>query len=134
VDWLGGRSVWIAFGLAEASGLALVGAGLGTTSVLLGVAVTAAGVSLLYPAAVDVIVSGTAPAEQGAGMGVLTAAWDVGMLLAGVTGGLVVASAGFRVAFALSSVVVVTSVAIVWSSPRDARASTAVSATRSSSL
>jgi MFS family permease len=113
VDRFGGRSVWLCFGIAEALGLSVIGVGANTTTLLVGVAQTAAGVSLLYPAAVKLVIAASLPSEQGAGMGVLTAAWDVGLLVAGVTGGVVVAFAGYVVAFASSSALVLASVAII---------------------
>jgi MFS family permease len=113
VDRFGGRAIWATFGLFEALGLALVAVGMNALTVLGGVALTAAGVSLLYPAAVEIVIGASAAGEHGAGMGVLTAAWDVGLLSAGITGGLVASGAGYETAFGLGAVLVLGSIAVV---------------------
>src|SRR5262249_9598338 len=79
VDRFGGQRVAVAFAGIEALGLALVASGHTTGTVLFGVALVAAGVSLLYPSTVEIVVSRTPEKQHGAALGALTACWDLGV-------------------------------------------------------
>ncbi|WP_394832609.1 MFS transporter [Pendulispora rubella] len=103
VDRFGGHRVAVAFAALEAVGLALVGVGHTSTVVLTGVAAVAAGVSLLYPSTVEIVVNRTPAEQHGAALGALTACWDLGVLGGSVAGGWLVTLVGYPGAFAATS-------------------------------
>jgi MFS family permease len=80
-----------------------VGRGHTTGTVLFGVALVAAGVSLLYPSTVEIVVNRTPAKQHGAALGALTACWDLGVLAGSVSGGFLVTLAGYGGAFAASA-------------------------------
>ncbi|WP_394850900.1 MFS transporter [Pendulispora brunnea] len=103
VDRFGGHRVAVAFAGLEALGLVLVGMGHSMAMVLVGVALVAVGVSLLYPSTVEVVVNRTPTDQHGAALGALTACWDLGVLTGSVSGGLIVTLVGYEGAFTVTA-------------------------------
>jgi MFS family permease len=90
--------------LVEAVGLAMIGVFDSVGGVLAGIAVTAAGLGVLYPAMVAIVVRRGSAASNGAAVAVLTSFWDLGIVLAGPVGGALAGTAGFTTAFVLAGV------------------------------
>lgn len=102
VDRLGGARVAVASSLTEAIGLTMVGAASSLDTAVAGIVVCGVGVALIYPAMVAITVERTPPEEHGAAVGVMTSFWDLAIVVAGPTGGLVAHAAGYPAAFALA--------------------------------
>jgi MFS family permease len=112
VDRYGGLAVarWVL--LAESAGLALVAMAHTGPVALCAVAVTGVGLGLIYPASTRLTLDRAAGPAAGAAVGTMTSFWDLGILAAGPTGGLVAESIGFRAAFWTAAAMVLVSLAL----------------------
>ncbi len=112
VDRFGGAAVATVMLSIEALGFGLLVAMPTQVAALAGVALTGAGVSLIFPSAVSLALQRGGNAGAGANAGTIASFWDVGILVAGVSSGLIAAVVGYRFAFAVASAVVVAGVAV----------------------
>jgi MFS family permease len=116
VDRHGGRNItrWVL--AVEAAGLLLLTVAGSAAVALAGVAVTGAGLGLVYPAATRMTLDRAAGRAAGTAVGAMTSCWDLGILAAGPVSGLIAAGPGFRPAFALAALMAVLSLAAAYAS------------------
>jgi len=88
--------------LVEAAGLGGLALAGSAGTALLAVAVTGAGLGVVYPATSALTLRRSGGPTPGAAMGAMTSFWDLGILVAGPLGGLVAAVAGYPLAFAVA--------------------------------
>ncbi|MFC6932743.1 MFS transporter [Actinomadura yumaensis] len=100
VDRYGGAAVARVVLLVEAAGLAVLTAATSEPVALAGVAVTGAGLGLVYPCTTTITLGRTGALRPGAAVGTMTSFWDLGILAAGPLGGQIAANLGYRTAFA----------------------------------
>ncbi|WP_329235334.1 MFS transporter [Actinoallomurus sp. NBC_01490] len=100
VDRYGGVAVARIVLLVEAAGLTLLTAAASEPVALTGVAVTGAGLGLVYPCTTTITLGRTGALRPGAAVGTMTSFWDLGILAAGPLGGQIAAHLGYRTAFA----------------------------------
>ncbi|MBO2456014.1 MFS transporter [Actinomadura violacea] len=100
VDRYGGAAVVRIVLLVEAAGLAVLTAAASAPAALAGVAVTGAGLGLVYPCTTTITLGRTKALRPGAAVGTMTSFWDLGILAAGPLGGQIAAHLGYRTAFA----------------------------------
>ncbi|GGX83908.1 MFS transporter [Streptomyces hiroshimensis] len=103
VDRLGGVPAFVVAAVAEACGLLILGCRADVVGALLGTAVTGAGVALLYPAMIAVIVGRSPQGQQGAAVGVMISFWDLGITVSGFISGTVAGALGYGWSFVLSA-------------------------------
>ncbi|MGW9159019.1 MFS transporter [Microbacterium sp. NPDC055665] len=99
VDRIGGRTVATVSLLVEALGFVVIVATGTTAGVLGGVALVGAGCSLAFPAAVGMAVARSPQHTAGATVAGMTSFWDLGILAAGVSAGILAEAFDFRAAF-----------------------------------
>jgi MFS family permease len=109
VDRYGGRTVVRCVLVVEAAGLALLAMAGSEPAALASVAVTGAGLGLVYPAVTRMTLDRVDVTARGAAVGAMTSCWDLGILAAGLTSG----GLGFRTAFAVAAVLAVASLTVV---------------------
>lgn len=114
VDRHGGTKVVRSVLAVEAAGLLLLAAARSAPVALAAVAVTGAGLGLVYPAATRITLDRVEGRAAGTAVGAMTSCWDLGILAAGPAGGLIAAGPGFRVAFAFAAVMVLASLAVAY--------------------
>lgn len=112
VDRYGGRTVAAIMLLVETTGLATLAAAHTLAAALIGTAMIGAGVSLMFPATVALALARTGDTRAGSAVGTTTSFWDVGILVAGPTGGLLT-HRGYPAAFILAALLTGAAVAIV---------------------
>ncbi|MBO2463909.1 MFS transporter [Actinomadura violacea] len=100
VDRYGGAAVVRIVLLIEATGLAVLTTAASAPAALTGVAVTGAGLGLVYPCTTTITLGRTKALRPGAAVGTMTSFWDLGILAAGPLGGQIAAHLGYRTAFA----------------------------------
>lgn len=105
VDRFGGRAVGAASVLSELAGLTLVATSHALVLSLIGVVLAGAGVALMYPATVAVTLGRTGALRPGTAVGVMTAHWDLGIMVAGPLGGAIAASTSYSLAFAVAAAI-----------------------------
>ncbi|WKU49389.1 MFS transporter [Streptomyces sp. VNUA116] len=103
VDRLGGVPAFVVAAAVEACGLLVLACRADETGALLGTAVTGAGVALLYPAMIAVIVGRSPRGQQGAAVGVMISFWDLGIMVSGFISGAVAGALGYAWSFVLSA-------------------------------
>ncbi|MUN40925.1 MFS transporter [Actinomadura litoris] len=99
-DRYGGAAVVRVVLLAEAAGLAVLTAATSESLALTGVAVTDAGLGLVYPCTTTITLGRVGPLRPGAAVGTMTSCWDLGILAAGPLGGEIAANLRYRAAIA----------------------------------
>jgi MFS family permease len=102
VDRFGGAAVAAVTLLVEAVGFGLLVAVPTRAGALTGAALAGAGVSLMFPSAVALALERGHEANAGASAGTIAAAWDVGILVAGIVSGIVAAWVGYRSSFGIA--------------------------------
>jgi MFS family permease len=112
VDRHGGAVVAIVVLLVEALGLGLIAGPPLLATVLVGAALCGSGVSLMYPATVNMTLQRTGPLRPGTSVGVMTSFWDLGILVAGPASGVVADHMGYRGAFAVAAAFAVIAVVV----------------------
>jgi MFS family permease len=113
VDRYSGRSVVRCVLIVEAAGLALLAMAGSEPAALASVAVTGAGLGLVYPAVTRITLDRVDRRATGAAVGAMTSCWDLGVLAAGPVGGLISGGPGFRTAFTVAAVLALASLAVV---------------------
>ncbi|MFF7728550.1 MFS transporter [Streptomyces sp. NPDC008001] len=103
VDRLGGVPAFVAAAAVEACGLLVLACRPDAAGALLGTAITGAGVALLYPAMIAVIVDRSPRGQQGAAVGVMISFWDLGIMVSGFISGTVAEALGYGWSFVLSA-------------------------------
>ncbi|NIH83897.1 MFS transporter [Amycolatopsis granulosa] len=105
----------------EAAGLALLAMATSPVAALIAVAVTGAGLGMIYPATTKLTLRNAGGLTTGTAVGAMTSFWDLGILVAGPVSGLIAATAGFPAAFATGSGAAVLAVVLtaVDRAPRD---------------
>jgi MFS family permease len=111
-DRIGGAKVALACVLVEAVGQALIWLAPSSTMALLGVTLTGAGYSLVYPGFGVEAIRRAPPQSRGLAMGAYTAFLDLSLGLSGPALGLVAGGAGFGAVFLASTLVVLCSAPI----------------------
>lgn len=99
VDRHGGARVALVVLTIEIAGLLLVAMSPDPVTALPGAAFTGVGLSLMFPATVAMTLARSGPLRPGASIGLTTSFWDLGILVAGPTTGLISAHVGDRAAF-----------------------------------
>lgn len=112
VDRFGGAAVASATLSIEAIGFVLLATVPNQVAALTGVALAGAGVSLIFPSAVSLALQRGRNAGAGASAGTIASFWDLGILVAGVSSGIISATVGYRFAFAVASAAVCAGVAL----------------------
>lgn len=102
-DRFGPRRVALLSGVGEALGLLLIAGSHSLWQAVLGGLVMGAGFSLLYPSLALMVVRRSRPGEQGLAVGAYTSFWDAGLLVSGLTLGLVVSAAGYTTLFVVGA-------------------------------
>jgi len=118
VDRFGGSVVAAVMLSVEALGFALLAVPT-LVAALAGLVLAGAGVSLIFPSAVSLALGRGGEAGPGASAGAIAAFWDVGILIAGISSGIIAAHVGYRVAFGVAATVVLAGVAVSFVLRRD---------------
>lgn len=105
-DRYGGAQVATISSLVEAVGLCLIALAPDTATAVIGIALSGAGVALIYPAVVSVAIKRSSSAANGAAVGAMTSCWDLAITVAAPLGGLVARELGYAASFLLATVVV----------------------------
>ncbi|WP_020496031.1 MFS transporter [Sciscionella marina] len=106
VDRFGGAALAPVVLLAEVFGLGLLAAPGSVLTALLGAGLSGAGVALMFPATVHTTLARSGPLSPGTSVGVMTAFWDLGLLVAAPGSGILAQLLGFRAAFGFAALVV----------------------------
>lgn len=104
VDRYGGAPIAFAVLVTEAAGLTLLAAIPTLTAALAGTALTGIGVSLMFPATVAMTLRRTGPLRAGTSVGAMTSFWDLGILAAAPTSGILATHLGYRAGFATAAI------------------------------
>ncbi|GLY72264.1 MFS transporter [Actinoallomurus iriomotensis] len=99
VDRHGGTRVAFVVLTIESAGLLLVARSPDPVTALPGAALVGVGLSLMFPATVAMTLARSGPVRPGVSVGLTTSFWDLGILVAGPTAGLISAHVGDRAAF-----------------------------------
>jgi MFS family permease len=99
VDRYGGRRALMVTLFVEISGVASLTLASAPILIFVGVALTGAGCSLLFPAVVSVSLSRVRHGMPGTAIAAATSFWDLGILVAGVSAGALVLTVGYSAAF-----------------------------------
>jgi MFS family permease len=120
VDRVGGRTVAGGSLIVEALGFVVITASDTAAGVLVGVALVGAGCSLAFPAAVGIAIARSPHHAAGTAVAGMTSFWDLGILAAGVSAGILAEAVDFRAAFiaALAAALLALIVAVSMSSRR----------------
>lgn len=121
VDRYGGAVVLPVTLTVEAVGLLCLATLGSTVGIFVGVALTGSGCSLLFPAVVDVALGRVPGGLPGVGVAAATSMWDLGLLLAGVLSGVLVALFGYAAAYAGACGSALLAIAVAGSLTRDGR-------------
>lgn len=103
IDRYGGLTTARIALLLEAVGLCLLATSSSGTMALLAVAVIGVGLGPIYPATTKLTLHQASGSTPGIAVGAMTSFWDLGILIAGTTGGLIAGATGFRAAFAVGA-------------------------------
>jgi predicted MFS family arabinose efflux permease len=125
VDRYGGLRVARTVVLVEIAGLTLLAQVRSTPAALLAVAVIGIGVGLVYPSAAAITLTRAHALHPGVAVGAMTSFWDLGILAAGLLGGLIAVHlhypAAFLVAAAAGAAALLTTVALRGSDTTNSR-------------
>ena len=102
IDRYGGAAVVRVVLAVEVVGLALLAAVPVESAALAGTALAGVGVGLVYPATAAMTLR-RADSSPGLAVGAMTSLWDLGILAAGLAGGLLATHLGYRAAFAVAA-------------------------------
>ncbi|QYM63960.1 MFS transporter [Microbacterium sp. Se5.02b] len=119
VDRVGGRTVAAASLIVEALGFVVIVGTDSAAGALIGVALVGGGCSLAFPAAVSVAISRSPRHAAGTAVAGMTSFWDLGILTAGVGGGLLAMTFGHRAAFVGALVAAIVGLVVALSPVRD---------------
>lgn len=82
--------------------------------IVIGIIITGMSISMLYPSFVSVLLTRTSPDQHGTAIGMMTSFWDLGLLSAGIFGGLCAEWLNFNYVFMLSAVLACSALSIIF--------------------
>lgn len=130
VDRWGGATVAPVVLLAEVVGLGLLAGPRLESTALLGAALTGIGVALMFPATVSMTLKRTGPLTPGTSVGLMTAFWDLGIMVASPLSGGIAGVFGYRAGFGLAALVAFIGILVALALRRPAPAKESRSAER----
>lgn len=113
IDRHGGQRVAQTILIVQAAGLAVLAEARSAPIALTAVALTGAGVGLIYPAATKLTLHRADRKSAGVAVGAMTSMWDVGVLAAGLLSGIIATTLGYRAAYLLAAALALLAFAIV---------------------
>lgn len=82
--------------------------------IMVGTVISGMSISMLYPSFVSVLLRRTDPDQQGTAIGMMTSFWDLGLLSAGILGGLCAEWLSFSWVFVLSALLACSALSIIF--------------------
>lgn len=113
VDRFGGARIGQIAVASEVVGLVVLALLPPSNLSVLGVAIVGAGVALTYPATVSMTVHRAKSLNLGTSVGVMISFWDLGIMIAGPTAGMVAVLLGFPAAFLIAALLGIGSIAVI---------------------
>lgn len=104
VDRFGAPRVAIAELAIEAIGLMVLSTAATAAIALAGAGLAGAGLSLAFPSTVSMTLARTTQVSAGGSVGATTSFWDLGLLVAGILGGVLADTFGYRSAFGAAAI------------------------------